>query len=65
MTKNTKSSIRLIHKSARYLWVFEIILAMLIAGVARAQADEIRIPEPRHRCGQRLRISGSLCTDAC
>jgi hypothetical protein len=46
MPKGTRSSIRLIHKTARHLWISEIMLAMLIAGIARAQVDEIRIPEP-------------------
>jgi hypothetical protein len=46
MPKNTRSPIRLIHKTAQRLWACEIILAMLIAGVVCAQADELRASEP-------------------
>jgi hypothetical protein len=46
MPKHTGSPIRLIHKTAHRLWAYEIILVMLIAGMVRAQADELSASEP-------------------
>jgi hypothetical protein len=45
MTKSARSSVHSIHKTARF-WASEILIAMLVAGVARAEAVEIRVPEP-------------------